>query len=100
MRSWIPTLGLSLGIAACSYPVEQVRTTDERPGLLVQGAPQGATILVDGLAAGSANGAGGGPQVIRIEPGTHSIAVSANGQTLLNERIFVSGGATKTLTLP
>jgi len=100
MRWWIPALGLCLGAAACSYPVEQVRTTDERPGLLVQGAPHGATVLVDGLPAGAANGPGDIAQVIRIEPGTHAVAVTTSGQILLSERIFVSNGVTKTLTLP
>jgi hypothetical protein len=100
MRWWIPALGLCLGMTACSYPVEQVRTTDERPGLLIQGAPPDAIVLVDGLAAGQVYGAGGVAQIIRIEPGTHAVAVSANGQTLMSERIFASDGSTKTLTLP
>jgi hypothetical protein len=100
MRWWNPALSLCLGMAACSYPVEQVRTTDERPGVLVQGAPPGAIVLVDDLSAGSANSPGGAAQIIRIEPGTHVVAVTANGQTLLSERIFVSGEATKTLTIP
>jgi hypothetical protein len=87
-------------MAACSYPVVQVRTVDERPGVLVQGAPPGAVVVVDGLPAGSANSPGGEAQIIRIEPGTHVVAVTANGQTLLSERIFVSGEATKTLSIP
>jgi hypothetical protein len=86
-------------MAACSYPVEQVRTPDERPGVLVEGAPPGAVVLVDDLLAGSANSPGGGAQIIRIEAGTHVVAVTANGQTLLSQRIFVSGDATKTLTI-
>ncbi len=89
-----------LALAACSYPVETTRVVDEHPAILVQGAPAGAMLSVDGLVAGRVTDAGGAPQAIRVEPGTHVIAVGSNGMTLLRERVFVDDGIVKTITIP
>jgi hypothetical protein len=98
MRSM--TIAVCLGLAACSQPVEQTRTLDERPSILVQGAPVGAVLQVDGLAAGMVQTLGGVPQAIRIEPGSHLVAVIVNGKPILSDRVFVSGAVMKTLTVP
>lgn len=81
------------------YPIEQVRQTDERPALLVQGAPEGAVLFVDGLYAGPIAGADGAPQAIRVEPGTHDVLVALPDRALMSQRLFVSGAGIKTLTL-
>lgn len=99
MRHALWIMAALFGLAACQ-PVTQLRTVDERPGILVPNAPLGAVLMVDGLAAGALRGADGAPVAIRIEPGTHQLAVVAGGQALLQQRVFVSGDAVKTLALP
>lgn len=89
-----------LTLAACSYPVETTRVVGDHPAILVQGAPAGATLSVDGLLAGPVTDASGAPQAIRVEPGTHVLAVGSNGVTLLRERVFVDDGIVKTITIP
>ena len=94
-------LGLFLLFATTGcpyYPVEQVKQTDERPALLVQGAPAGSVLIVDGLYVGQIAGGDGAPQAIRVEPGTHEVQVALGGRALMNQRVFVSGAGVKTLT--
>lgn len=98
MRAWM--IGACLGIAACTPPVEQTQILHEQPGILVQGAPPGAILQVDGLVAGQVQAQGGAPQAIRIEPGTHAIVVVSNGRPILSDKVFVSGAAVKTIIVP
>ncbi len=98
MRYW--TIAACLGLASCGQPIEQTRVLDERPGILVQGAPAGALLIVDGLVAGPVQTQGGTPQAIRIEPGTHLLSVMVNGRPILNDKVFVSGAAIRTLIVP
>lgn len=93
------TLAMVLLVGGCSSPVEQVRQPDERPALLIEGAPSGAILIVDGLVAGSVFGSNGQPQAIRVEPGTHEIQVLAGGRALLAQRIYVTGNAIKTFAI-
>jgi hypothetical protein len=98
MRKFL--IAVSLCLSACGHPTEQVRTLDERPSILVNGAPAGAVLQVDGLIAGAVNGASGAPQAIRVEPGTHTIDVLNNGASIMHDRLFVSGGVITTVTVP
>ena len=98
MRTTI--ISVCLLLTACGQPVQETRTVDERPSILVRGAPSGAVLQVDGLVAGSIVDNGGTSRAIRIEPGTHVVAVVVNGRSILTERLFVNGRVTKTLTVP
>jgi hypothetical protein len=99
MRRLALCLLLLLATTGCPYhPIEQVKQTDERPALLVQGAPYGSVLFVDGLYAGPIAGGDGAPQAIRLEPGTHEVQVAVDGRSLMNQRVFVSGAGVKTLT--
>lgn len=98
MRATI--ISVCLLLAACNQPVQETRTVDERPSILVRGAPSGAVLQVDGLVTGSIVDNGGTLQAIRIEPGSHVVAVVVNGRSILTDRLFVDGNVTKTLTIP
>jgi hypothetical protein len=92
-------VAILLTTTACPYnPISQVRQTEERPGILVQGAPYDSVLVVDGLYAGPVLGSDGRPQIIRIEPGMHDLLVAQGGHPLMGERVFVSGAGVKTLT--
>ncbi len=101
MRKLALAVAILLTTTGCPYnPISQVHQTEERPGILVQGAPYDSVLVVDGLYAGPVLGSDGRPQVIRIEPGTHDLLVAQGGHPLLFERAFVSGTGVKTLSFP
>lgn len=77
-------------LSACAMPSTAVRTTDTRPGLAFEGAPDGATVYVDGLAVGEAAKYDGNPGFLRVEPGTHRVSVTArDGSILLDRNVYV-----------
>ncbi|HEX9191121.1 MAG TPA: hypothetical protein VF847_03420 [Candidatus Deferrimicrobiaceae bacterium] len=83
-------LFLLLLAAACAMPSTVVRTPDTRPALAVEGAPAGATLFLDGVPVGEANRYDGQPNVLLVEPGTHTVKVKgADGAELLDQKIFV-----------
>ena len=89
-----------LSAAACSYSESQVRVPDDHPAILVANAPDDALLLVDGRTYGPVTQFFHDDQVLRLEPGTHKIVVTLNGQALLTEKVFLGGGEIRTLTVP
>ena len=88
---------LLLNLAACSYPTSEVKTTDSRPALTFEGAPIEAEIYIDDVAYGSV--ADYTKKALIIEPGTHIVRIERMGTVLHEEKIFVSGSITKTITV-
>lgn len=81
---------LAVFLFACAMPSTSVRTTDTRPGLAFEGAPEGATVYVDGLAMGEAAKYDGNPGILLVEPGTHRVSVTApDGSVLLDRSVYV-----------
>ena len=87
-------------LLACADPVTNVRTVDARPRLLVQGAPMGAVLFVDGRPMGEASAYAGSPGVLLLEPGTHVVEIRAGQTLLLSQKVFLGGGEQRTLTMP
>jgi len=83
-------LFLLLSMAACAMPSTVVQTPDTRPGLAIEGAPAGAILFLDGVRVGEANRYDGQPNVLRVEPGTHTVTVKgADGAELLEQKVYV-----------
>lgn len=83
-------LFLLLSVAACAMPSTVVQTPDTRPGLAIEGAPAGAILFLDGVPVGEANRYDGQPNILRVEPGTHTVTVKgADGAELLEQKVFV-----------
>jgi len=90
MNKFLVTLVTLLLLAACSMPTTTVRTTDTRPGIAFDGAPDGAILYVDGQRVGEANKYDGQPNVLVVEPGTHTVVVKgADGAPLIDRKIYV-----------
>lgn len=90
MNKFLVALVTLLFIAACSMPNTTVRTTDTRPGIAIDGAPDGAILYVDGQQIGEANKYDGQPNVLLVEPGTHTVVVKgADGAPLFDRKIYV-----------
>lgn len=90
MNKFLVMLVALLLLAACSMPNTTVRTTDTRPGIAIDGAPDGAILYVDGQRVGEANKYDGQPNVLAVEPGTHAVVVKgADGALLVDRKIYV-----------
>jgi len=90
MNKYLVMLVALLLLAACSMPNTTVRTTNTRPGIAIDGAPDGAILYVDGQRVGEANKYDGQPNVLVVEPGTHTVVVKgADGAPLIDRKIYV-----------
>jgi hypothetical protein len=78
-------------------PQTTVRTGSTAPGLVVAGAPEGATLYVDGLQMGPAKQFDGNPQVLAVLEGSHKVEVRQGATSLYSEKVFVSSGETHTV---
>lgn len=91
---------LLVAAASCAMPVTQVRSVEANPGIIVQGAPEGAILLLDGISAGPANAYNGQPNALRVIPGTHTVSVvSQSGNTILTQKVFMESEL-KTISVP
>ncbi len=88
-------LSLMLG---CTMPNTTVRSVDSRPRIAIKGASTTAVLLIDGLKMGLAVTYNGDPQTLTIEPGTHRVSITENGQILYDQNIFVESEL-KTITV-
>ena len=88
-------------LQGCSYPdAAKIEQKDSRPAIGVSGAPEGATLYVDGLKMGMASQYDGKENVVLVESGKHLIEVkSAAGEVLHSETVFLSSSTTKVLTI-
>jgi len=83
-------IAFALFLSTCAMPATTVRTTDTRPSLAFDGAPNGATVYVDGLPMGDAEKYDGQPGVLVVEPGTHLVTVKdVKGSILLERKVYV-----------
>jgi len=93
-------LALPLLLLACADPVTVVRAVDARSRLLVEGAPRGAILYIDGKPLGEAAAFGGNPGVLQVESGTHIIEIKEGERLLLSQKVFFGGGEQRTLVVP
>ncbi len=90
MRTCVAIVLSLFALSGCSMPGTTVRTTDTRPGLAFEGAPDGSTLYVDGMKIGDPNQYDGQPNVLTVEPGTHVIVVKgADGAPLFERKVYV-----------
>ena len=81
---------LGLALCSCAMPSTTVRTTDTRPSLAFEGAPEGAKVYLDGLLMGEAEKYDGQPGILVVEPGTHLIVVKGrDGSVLLEQKVYM-----------
>jgi hypothetical protein len=88
---------ITLLVYGCHYPTSEVRVLDDRPTIVIQNAPKGAFLFVDGLNMGQARLYDGREKALVLEPGTHEIEVTSQGNVIHSERVFLGDGELKTL---
>jgi hypothetical protein len=89
-------IGLALG---CAYGAGTTRTVDESPTLAITGAPEGATLHVDGIDFGLATRFSGASPV-EVIPGVHIIEIRQAGEVLYREKVYSGTGSTTTVAVP
>ena len=97
---------VSLQLAACvQYPTESRTVVDQRPRIMfrvganVHPSPE-ARVLVDGLDAGSLNSFVGSDSALRVSSGSHLIQVKDASGMLLEERVYLGDGVSRSFLLP
>src|SRR5512145_783018 len=90
MRRYLAIVVGMCALAACAMPSTTVRTTDTRPSLAFEGAPDGSVLYLDGQNVGDPNQYDGQPNILVVEPGTHVVVVKgADGAPLFERRVYV-----------
>ncbi|MEW6612621.1 MAG: hypothetical protein ACOY5C_14030 [Pseudomonadota bacterium] len=86
-------------LGGCAYPTSEVKTTDNRASIAVQGAPEDAVLYIDGLSMGRVAHFDGKSKVLLIEPGIHKVEIVNHNKVLLSEKAFLGTGELKTFTM-
>jgi len=93
-------LGIFLLTAVgCAYPDAKVTRSEDRPALIIEGAPPTATLVVDGINHGEARQYNGDPKTLLVESGMHKVQILDRGNELLSREVYLSDGETRSLTL-
>jgi hypothetical protein len=98
---------LALATTGCTiqYPSEKQEVADLRPSFSFALAdpnddPTQYRILIDGLDMGSASNYVAGKNALKVLSGTHIVKVEAKGRAVVEERVYLGDGATRTILIP
>lgn len=94
----VSILVLFLGVG-CQEPRTSTSVPESRPRILIQQAPQGSVVFVDGKEVGQAKDYNGNPGVLLMEAGTHLVEVRLGDQVLISQRVFLGGGELRTISI-
>ena len=88
--------------AACSvkYPTTRTDVVDERPQLVIVNAAEGAVLLVNDVDVGLASKYDGKPGTLRVPNGINTVEVLVGGQSVHKEKVFLTDGVIRTITVP
>lgn len=101
----IVVVASALALTACvQMPTERQGVSDLRPQIsfnvdTANERAMSSRVFVDGVEVGSASAFVHGVNSLKILPGTHQIKVVGNGETLLEERVYIGDGVNKSFTL-
>lgn len=82
---------LLLLLTACSWFRHKPVTPDPTE-LVVNGAPAGSVLFVDGVAAAHENQSSVRPQVVTVAPGMHTVEVHQGDKVNYRENTYVAPG--------
>lgn len=91
-----------LGGGCTQLPTEKQSVSDLRPKISFKTANESvhtARVLIDGLDIGSVGDFLEGIAAARVLPGTHKLTVTTGAIELLDERIYVGDGVSRSFTL-
>lgn len=98
-------LALTVGIAmlvltACSAPTEKTYTLDNRPTISFETEHSDAEIYLDGNFIGEVGDYEAHDTVLKVQLGTHVLKLELDGKVIANEKIFISNGTNKIISVP
>lgn len=105
MRKILTTLLLAGALASAvlpgctQLPTEKQSVTDMRPQISFRAQSEsthGARVRVDGLDLGAVSDFLDGIAAVRVLPGTHQLTVTDGPAVLLNEKIYLGDGVSRT----
>jgi len=73
----------------CSMPATTVRSVDSRPSIAIEGGSSDSELFINGKGVGKTSAFDGHPNVLTIEPGSHTIVVKSNGSIVYQQDFFV-----------
>ena len=105
-RAIAPAVLLLMVATACiQLPTEKQEVADLRPQFSFSLADPNDDasqyrVFVDGLDMGIASNYAAGKNALKVLSGTHVVKVEAKGRVVLQERIYLGDGATRTILIP
>lgn len=105
-RAIAPIALLLLVATACiQLPTEKQEVADLRPQFSFSLADPNDDaaqyrVFVDGLDMGLASSYAAGKNALKVLSGTHMVKVETKGRVVLQERIYLGDGATRTILIP
>lgn len=101
-RLFAVLLGAASVSGCVQMPTESQSVVDQRPQISFQIANEGqqaARVLVDRLDMGAVGDYVAGKAALRVLPGTHVVEVRLGSQQLLNERVYIADGVSRSFRL-
>ncbi|MES1981606.1 MAG: hypothetical protein V4443_03925 [Pseudomonadota bacterium] len=99
----IAALAVSLMFTGCTQmPTEKQSISDMRPQISFKAdgpRAQGARVFVDNLDMGMVADFIEGKAALRILPGTHIVSVTSGGSILLEEKVYLGDGVSRSFTV-
>lgn len=90
-------LSAMLFLTACGgLPKHREQQLSSNPTLLIQDAPKGSAVFVDGAFVTQISKS---KQVINVEPGTHKVVISKGSVTFYERDVFLQGNTQKKIDL-
>ena len=87
-------------LAGCvNTPTQTAGVKDDRPLIMFEAVQARDVLILDGMEVGAADNYIAGKSALKIEPGTHNIQILRDGAVLLDERFYISKGASKSFTI-
>jgi len=77
-------------LLACAAPRTSVQTGDQSGRIRFQVDPGYAEVLVDGKSMGKARQFDGSSAVLKVEPGTHTVVLKADGFEDYETKLYLS----------
>jgi hypothetical protein len=91
-------IGSLLSVGCTQVPTEKQNISDMRPQISfkVEGERAlGLRVLVDGLDMGMVSDFIDGKAAVRVLPGTHIVSVTSDGSVLLEEKVYLGDGVSR-----
>jgi hypothetical protein len=86
-------------LSGCSWFHKGKPPVPDPTELIVNGAPVGSVLFIDGVQAGQPKEAGNRTQVVDVSPGAHTLEVRRDGSVAYRENTFVTSGKKVVITV-